>query len=116
VTAFCIVFHGVSKIVKWGFWQRKPYCVFIRDWLSEMTVGIDLNIFDVIMVSMFYQFTLYVALRMAHRGFTLGELGLVCFGGTALAMEGLYLTIARVSIVACFLGSHLFKLDGRCGQ
>ncbi|KAH8831656.1 hypothetical protein DL96DRAFT_1588585 [Flagelloscypha sp. PMI_526] len=91
VTAFCIVFHGVSKIVKWGFWQH-------------------LNIFDVIMVSMFYQFTLYVALRMAHRGFTLGELGLVCFGGTALAMEGLYLTIARVSsfLVGFLLSPFLF--------
>lgn len=33
---------------------------------------------------------------MAHRGFTLGELALVCFGGTALWLEFLNLTIARV--------------------
>ncbi|KAJ7454788.1 hypothetical protein FB451DRAFT_1049556 [Mycena latifolia] len=55
-----------------------------------------LSLFDVIVSALFYQFTLYVALRMAHRGFTLGELGLVCFGGTAVFMEFLNITIARM--------------------
>jgi dolichol kinase len=53
-----------------------------------------------IFAALFYQFTLYMAIRLAHRGFTLGELALVCFGGTALCMEFLNFTIARVSIHA----------------
>ena len=56
----------------------------------------DLNLFEVVVASLFYQITLYVALRLAHGGFTLGELGLVCFGGTALCLEFLNITIARV--------------------
>ncbi|KAF8623616.1 hypothetical protein AX17_007319 [Amanita inopinata Kibby_2008] len=55
-----------------------------------------LNNFDVIVVSLFYQFALYVALRLAHRGFTLGELSLVCFGGVAVGMELVNITIARI--------------------
>lgn len=59
---------------------------------------LDLNVFETVIASLFFQFTLYVALRLAHRGFTLGELGLVCFGGTALCLEFLNLTIARVRV------------------
>ncbi|KDR78911.1 hypothetical protein GALMADRAFT_64608 [Galerina marginata CBS 339.88] len=55
-----------------------------------------LNIFEAVVASFFYQFTLYVGLRLAHRGFTLGELGLTCFGGTALCLEFLNITIARI--------------------
>ncbi|KAJ7914906.1 hypothetical protein B0H13DRAFT_2232058 [Mycena leptocephala] len=58
--------------------------------------GQHLSPFDVVVGALFYQFTLYVALRMAHRGFTLGELGLVCFGGTAVFMEFLNITMARM--------------------
>ena len=61
-----------------------------------LTSRLDLNIFDLIVGSLFYQIALYVALRLAHRGFTLGELSLVCFGGVAIGMELLNLTIARV--------------------
>lgn len=60
---------------------------------------IDLNIFEAVVGSLFYQFSLYVALRLAHRGFTLGELGLTCFGATAIGLEFLNLTIARVSVI-----------------
>ncbi|KAJ7242777.1 hypothetical protein B0H12DRAFT_844516, partial [Mycena haematopus] len=55
-----------------------------------------LSLFDVFVAALFYQFTLYVALRMAHRSLTLGELGLVCFGGTAVFMEFLNITISRI--------------------
>ncbi|KAJ7352463.1 hypothetical protein DFH08DRAFT_859006 [Mycena albidolilacea] len=55
-----------------------------------------LSPFDVVVGALFYQFTLYVALRMAHRGLTLGELGLVCFGGTTVFMEFLNITVARI--------------------
>lgn len=57
---------------------------------------LDLNYFEIIVASIFYQLTLYMAIRLAHQGFTLGELGLTCFGGTALCLEFLNLTIARV--------------------
>ena len=55
-----------------------------------------MNQLEVVVAALFFQLTLYVALRLAHRGFTLGELGLVCFGGTALCLETINLTIARV--------------------
>ncbi|KAJ6496473.1 hypothetical protein C8R47DRAFT_1318155 [Mycena vitilis] len=66
--------------------------------LQHWNLGLwqHLTPFDVVVGALFYQFTLYVALRMAHRGFTLGELGLVCFGGTAVFMEFLNITIARI--------------------
>jgi dolichol kinase len=60
----------------------------------------DLSYFDVGVISLFYQFTLYVSLRLARQGFTLGELGLVSQGATALFMEVLNLTIARVLLPA----------------
>jgi dolichol kinase len=56
----------------------------------------DLNYLELAFGSLFYQFSLYIAMRLAHRVFTLGELGLVSFGGTALYMEFLNLTIATV--------------------
>jgi hypothetical protein len=52
---------------------------------------------------------------MAHRGFTLGELGLVCFGGTAVFMEFLNITMARVRL-SLLLFHHQHKRPPRCGQ
>ncbi len=65
---------------------------------------LDLNQLEVAVAALFFQFTLYVALRLAHQGFTLGELGLVCFGGTALCLETINLTIARVK---CLFGPRV---------
>ena len=59
---------------------------------------IDLSYFDVGVISLFYQFTLYVSLKLARQGFTLGELGLVSQGATALFMEVVNLTIAKVRL------------------
>ncbi|GJJ08274.1 hypothetical protein Clacol_002484 [Clathrus columnatus] len=56
----------------------------------------DLSSFDVAVISFFYQFTLYVSLRLARQGFTVGELGLVAQGATALFMELVNLTIAKI--------------------
>ncbi|TRM64840.1 hypothetical protein BD626DRAFT_490049 [Schizophyllum amplum] len=56
----------------------------------------NLNILEAVVASLFFQFAQYIVLRLAHRGFTLGEIGLVCFGGTALLMELLNITIARI--------------------
>lgn len=56
----------------------------------------DLSNTEMAAAAMFYQFTLYSAIRLAHHGFTLGELGLVSFGATSLFMEVMNLTMARV--------------------
>ncbi|KIP08063.1 hypothetical protein PHLGIDRAFT_394791 [Phlebiopsis gigantea 11061_1 CR5-6] len=72
-------------------------CVKIA--LAEFAkVGIwqNLSNAEVVAASVFYQFSLYSAVRLAHHGFTLGELGLVSFGATALFMEMMNLTMARV--------------------
>ena len=54
---------------------------------------------------MFYQFSLYSAVRLAHHGLTLGELSLVCFGATVLFMEMMNLTMSRVRSIANFLSA-----------
>lgn len=59
-------------------------------------MDVDLSYIDVASVSIFYQFTLYMAIRLAHHSFTLGELGFATFGACILFMEALHLTIARV--------------------
>ncbi|KAJ4480082.1 hypothetical protein J3R30DRAFT_3288561 [Lentinula aciculospora] len=66
--------------------------------LLEFSLGIwqHLSWFEIIVASLFYQCTLYGTVRLAHRGFTLGELGIVGFGGTALFMEFLNVTAARI--------------------
>lgn len=56
----------------------------------------DMSYFEIILCSVLYQLYLYFAIRMAHRGCTVGELGLMCFGGVALSMELMNMTKARV--------------------
>ncbi|KAF9266547.1 hypothetical protein L218DRAFT_956320 [Marasmius fiardii PR-910] len=76
--SFAVVGLKVAfQLLSWGFWQH----------LTWLEVAIS---------SLFYQFTLYVAVRLAHRSFTLGELGVVAYGGTALFMELLNVTRARI--------------------
>lgn len=57
---------------------------------------LDINYYEITVCSLFFQFSLYISIRMAHHGFTLGELAVVCLGATVLFMEALSLTIARV--------------------
>lgn len=64
--------------------------------LAEVPIWRNISYLDIGIGSLFYQFCLYIALRLAHGGFTLGELALVCFGGLSLATELLGLTRARV--------------------
>lgn len=51
---------------------------------------------DIIIATLFYQFSLYVCIRLAKRGFTLGELALVCNAATAMFMESVNLTRMKV--------------------
>ncbi|KIK96459.1 hypothetical protein PAXRUDRAFT_32371 [Paxillus rubicundulus Ve08.2h10] len=63
---------------------------------NHINVWQNISYFDIVIGSVFYQFCLYVALRIAHGGFTLGELALVCFGGLSLGTELLNLTRAGI--------------------
>jgi len=64
--------------------------------------GLDMSPSDIVIATLFYQFSLYVCVRLARRGFTLGELGVVCNAATALFMETVNLTRMKVSCsVSC---------------
>ncbi|KAA1467328.1 hypothetical protein DENSPDRAFT_792529 [Dentipellis sp. KUC8613] len=64
--------------------------------IANIGIWQQMSYFDIAASSTFFQFSLYIAIRLAHRGFTLGELGLVVFGATVLYMELINLTIARI--------------------
>lgn len=51
---------------------------------------------DIVIATLFYQFCLYVCVRLARRGFTLGELGVVTHAATALFMETVNMTRSKV--------------------
>ncbi|KAF8907335.1 hypothetical protein CPB84DRAFT_1844033 [Gymnopilus junonius] len=76
-----------------------------------------LNLFEATIASLFFQFTLYVALRLAHRGFTLGELGLTCFGefGLLILAQDLANYDALYSNVSSTDTSSHFSSSSHCG-
>ena len=55
-----------------------------------------MSYFEVVASALFFQFSLYACVRVAHHGFTFGELSLVAFGATVLFMELVNLTKAKV--------------------
>ncbi|KAG7530876.1 hypothetical protein FFLO_04739 [Filobasidium floriforme] len=60
--------------------------------------GYDYTYSDLVISTLFFQFCLYVCVRLARRGFTLGELGIICHAGTGLFMEVVNLTRTKISI------------------
>jgi len=70
----------------------------------------DMSPSDIVIATLFYQFSLYVCVRLARRGFTLGELAVVCNAATSLFMETVNITRMKVSLL---LGWCLVKTDGR---
>ena len=52
-----------------------------------------------VIASLFYQFSLYVCVRLARRGFTLGELGIVCHAATTLFMETVNVTRNKIRVL-----------------
>ncbi|KAI0635743.1 hypothetical protein C8Q77DRAFT_1216322 [Trametes polyzona] len=70
----------------------------VRIALEEMRLGIwqNMTYFDVVTSATFFQFSLYICVRLAHRGFTFGEVSLVAFGATILFMELVNLTSAKL--------------------
>lgn len=73
-------------------------CVIVKIVTAYFNRGVwsDMSHSDVVIATLFYQFCLYVCVRLARRGFTLGELGLVTHAATALFMETVNLTRTKV--------------------
>lgn len=92
ISATAVTFHIVSDMLSLNIWKGMPSF----DEGEQTLTLLDLIYFDVLVISSFYQFCLYVMARLSHGGFTLGELGLVAHGATALFMETTNLTIALV--------------------
>ena len=69
----------------------------------------DMSPSDIVIATLFYQFSLYVCVRLARRGFTLGELGVVCNAATALFMEVVNITRMKVSPTSRFHSLALMK-------
>ena len=78
VTAGCILVKIATAYIGHGVWS-------------------DMSPSDIVIATLFYQFSLYVCVRLARRGFTLGELALVCSAATALFMESVNLTRMKVN-------------------
>jgi hypothetical protein len=78
VTAGCLVVKVATAYVGHGVWS-------------------DMSPSDIVIATLFYQFSLYVCVRLARRGFTLGELAVVCNAATALFMETINMTRMKVS-------------------
>ncbi|KAJ9124154.1 hypothetical protein QFC22_000951 [Naganishia vaughanmartiniae] len=92
----------------------------IADMLG-LSQGYDLTYADIIIATLFFQFSLYVCVRLARRGFTLGELGVVCHAATGLFMETVNLTRTRLalipgSLLTGFLLSPLLVLSRKIAQ
>lgn len=82
----------------------------------SLTLLPDLSSFELVAAALFYQFSLYSAVRLAHHGLTLGELALVCFGATVLFVEAMNLTMSRVRALPTVLERSPEKLCvGSCG-
>ncbi|KAG8962362.1 hypothetical protein FRC05_005369 [Tulasnella sp. 425] len=77
MVALALALRNMSEVLDMGLWQ-------------------DLTYLDTALISFAYQFIIYVMVRLARRGFTLGELGLVAQGATALFMESVALTTAQI--------------------
>ncbi|WWC69143.1 uncharacterized protein I206_103079 [Kwoniella pini CBS 10737] len=77
VTGCCIIVKIVTAIIGRGVWS-------------------DMSPSDIVIATLFYQFSLYVCVRLARRGFTLGELAVVCNAATALFMEVVNLTRMKI--------------------
>nr|XP_018263518.1 dolichol kinase [Kwoniella dejecticola CBS 10117]OBR85676.1 dolichol kinase [Kwoniella dejecticola CBS 10117] len=80
VTGCCVIVKIVTAIVGRGVWS-------------------DMSPSDIVIATLFYQFSLYVCIRLARRGFTLGELAVVCNAATALFMEVVNLTRMKIVLL-----------------
>ncbi|KIR59719.1 dolichol kinase [Cryptococcus bacillisporus CA1873] len=79
VTGVCLLVKAVTAKVGRGVWS-------------------DMSPSDIVIATLFYQFSIYVCVRLARRGVTLGELAAVCNAATAMVMETTNLTRMKISI------------------
>lgn len=110
ISTAAVTFKIASDMLSLNIWQG------MSSYGEEvpMLTSLDLTYFDVLVISSFYQFCLYVMARLSHGGFTLGELGLVAHGATALFMETTNLTIALVRTLT-YEKISAFSLASRSG-
>ena len=92
VTAGCILFKGITAYFGHGVWSGE--CA--RQSGAGPINYPDMSLSDIAIATLFYQFSLYICVRLARRGFTLGELALVCNAATAMFMETVNLTRVKV--------------------
>lgn len=103
VSASSVTLRYVLSTTGIGVWKGKQGPVFNPTRKGCRAYGyLDLSYLDTAVISIFYQVTLYLAIRLAHHSFTLGELGFAVFGACILFHEAMHLTIARVSHVSFF--------------
>jgi dolichol kinase len=91
VTICCLGVKVVTAFIGRGVWSGTS-----TFYLVEMLIP-DMSPSDIVIATLFYQFSLYVCVRLARRGFTLGELAVVCNAATALFMETVNITRMKVS-------------------
>lgn len=65
----------------------------------------DMSPSDIVIATLFYQFSIYVCVRLARRAVTLGELAAVCNAATAMVMETINLTRMKVSVCVLLQGT-----------
>lgn len=99
ITAIAVFFHALCHVFGLRVWKGRQFCIWKPYSLTALS---DLSHFDVAVVSSFYQFSLYVMIRLSHGGFTLGEVALVAQGATILFLETVNVTIFKVGRLFCF--------------
>lgn len=102
ITLWILCVRIALREAKLGIWQSAFVCA-PRSWfavlimLTGWAVGfVGMSYFEVVASALFFQFSLYACVRVAHHGLTFGELALVAFGATVLFMELVNLTGAKV--------------------
>ncbi|WVO14642.1 hypothetical protein L204_102279 [Cryptococcus depauperatus] len=79
VTLSCLGVKGLTALIGRGVWS-------------------DMSSSDIVLATLFYQFSIYVCVRLARKGFTLGELAVVCCAATAMIMEVINLTRMKMGL------------------
>ncbi|TFK27165.1 dolichol kinase [Coprinopsis marcescibilis] len=85
---YFVIFTGIVSL----------FMVGLKALFQFSGIGIwqDLRMSDAVLAAPFYSLTLYAGLRLAHRGFTVGELSVVCYGGTSVCLEFLNFTRSKI--------------------
>jgi dolichol kinase len=91
VTVCCLGVKVVTALIGRGVWSGTSTFYIVVMLIPDMSPS------DIVIATLFYQFSLYVCVRLARRGFTLGELAVVCNAATALFMETVNITRMKVS-------------------